>query len=331
MQLQGYLYAAGSSRREPARLSVDPQGRVWCAQESLGYWQQLQVSDRIGSSARYLQLVDGRRFECRDNDTIDRLEQRFNPSPSGRWLATMESRLRYVLLALLITVAAGFGLFRYGIPVMAEQLARQLPEPMVRELGGSTLALLDRQLFKPSQLPAEQRQLLQTLMAELNGQLPEADYRLLLRDGGPLGANALALPSGELLITDQLVQLAEHPDELSGVLAHEIGHLQQRHLLRSLLQNSAMLVVLAAVTGDVSAAQGVLVGLPTFLVEQHYSRQFEFEADAFAKQLLLARGRDPARMGQLLVRLAEQQGGGQPDWLATHPSSAERLQRLQAQ
>ncbi len=54
-----------------------------------------------------------------------------------------------------------------------------------------------------------------------------------------IGANAFALPGGIVIVTDQLMQLAEHDDEILAVLAHEIGHVKHRHVLRGLPQDSA--------------------------------------------------------------------------------------------
>ena len=61
------------------------------------------------------------------------------------------------------------------------------------------------------------------------GQGPPGRYRLELRSGEALGANALALPSGIVIMTDDLVALAKSDDEIGAVMAHELGHVRGRH------------------------------------------------------------------------------------------------------
>ena len=71
--------------------------------------------------------------------------------------------------------------------------------------------------------------------------------RLELRAGGAIGPNAFALPSGIIMVTDELVRIAEHPEEFESVLAHEAGHMVHRHSLRMLLQGSASTLLMFAV------------------------------------------------------------------------------------
>ena len=80
--------------------------------------------------------------------------------------------------------------------------------------------------------------------------------------GGALGPNAFALPAGTIVITDELVQLARHDDELRAVFAHEIGHITGRHAMRMLLQNSATALLAVGLLGDVSAVSSMTAAVP---------------------------------------------------------------------
>jgi predicted Zn-dependent protease len=111
------------------------------------------------------------------------------------------------------------------------------------------------------------------------------------------------------------------------VLAHEIGHVQERHTLRHVLQTSVAGVLVAAVLGDVvSATTYAVAAVPTFLLNARYSRAFEVEADQFGFALLDRAGIDRAHFVRFLTRLEEKHGGGSamPGWLSTHPRAEDR-------
>jgi Zn-dependent protease with chaperone function len=85
------------------------------------------------------------------------------------------------------------------------------------------------------------------------------------------------------VITDDLVKIAKSDDEIIAVLAHEIGHVRGRHALRQLLQAAGISALAVAVLGDVSSFSAILGAAPALLHAKH-SRDFEREADTFAKE-----------------------------------------------
>ena len=143
-----------------------------------------------------------------------------------------------------------------------------------------------------------------------------------------MGANAFALPSGIVVMTDELVDLAQADEELQVVLAHEIGHVVHRHSLRMLLQNSATSLLIIGLTGDVSSASVLVAGVPTALVQAKHSRQFENEADDYAYAWMDRNGVPHRYFTDMLERLEKKYGGagsGALSWLSSHPSTAERI------
>jgi Zn-dependent protease with chaperone function len=116
------------------------------------------------------------------------------------------------------------------------------------------------------------------------------------------------------------------------VLAHELGHLRERHALRGLLQASAVGALVAVWVGDVGS---VATALPAFVLEARYSRDFEREADAYAAAVLGANGLGTRPLADLLARLEASQGGPRPRgglvaYLSSHPATAERIRALGA-
>ena len=133
------------------------------------------------------------------------------------------------------------------------------------------------------------------------------------------------------MITDDLVKLAESDAEIVSVLAHECGHIVHRHALRAVLQNSAVFVVIALITGDVSSATAFGGALPTYLLQSRFSREFEREADAHAVERLRQADIAPVHLATMLQRLAATHGESDSSvlgYLRTHPPTPERIQAI---
>ncbi len=85
--------------------------------------------------------------------------------------------------------------------------------------------------------------------------------------------NAFAMPGGFVVVHTGLIQLAESPEELAGVLAHEIQHVEQRHSLRAMAQSLGLYAVLSLLVGDTSG----LASLGGDLLKLKFSRNHETE------------------------------------------------------
>ena len=134
---------------------------------------------------------------------------------------------------------------------------------------------------------------------------PDNPAKLLFRKGGSIGANAFAVPNNTIVLTDELVKLAKHDNEILAVLAHEQGHLKERHSLQQALRGIGTGVFLLAVTGD---AADFLDSLPIILVSAQYSQAFELEADLYAVNELKRLSVPPGHLSDFLQRLHEAHG-----------------------
>lgn len=299
---------------------------------------EVRASDRIGSSQRHLYFPDGSQCETGDNDGVDRMFAGRTPA-AARLLHRWESRMRYALAALAITVAAAWAAIAWGIPALAKQVAFALPAATETLIGRDALAALDRFVLAPSRLAPERQDALRKLFAGMGPDDGRAGaYRLEFRAGGRAGANALALPAGVIVVTDELVALAKDDREIEAVLAHEIGHLRQRHILRHVLQDSAAALLVAVTVGDVMSLTSLVAAAPTVLLQAKFSRDFEREADDFALDYLARRGIPPEMFTAILQRMEEKRPRGKnagkdaenvSDYLSTHPATRERILRAQ--
>jgi hypothetical protein len=345
MPVRGEYYDGRSSRRTEAELHV-AGGAVSVragACELVPYTPVagIELSSRLGSTPRRLRFPDGSVFETSEHAalarTLPRHEQRDR-------LHRVESRTRYILTALVLVVLCGWGALRYGVPAAADALAHSLPASASAHIGHGTLQLLDATLLAPTELDeATRERLAQRFAPLLDSVTGGLDLRVLFRSArDTLGANALALPSGTVIFTDELVRLARTDEELLAVLAHELGHIEHRHGLRGAIRSSALALIVLMVTGDASALHSLAASLPIVLTELGYSREFEYEADAYALEMLRAHGIDPAHFVAILSRMdglgecrsadcPPRPDDGRPralSYLSTHPATAERVARF---
>ncbi|MBI1187064.1 MAG: M48 family metalloprotease [Alphaproteobacteria bacterium] len=140
-------------------------------------------------------------------------------------------------------------------------------------------------------------------------------------------SNAFATPGGRIIVTDNLIDLLDTPDELAGVIAHEMGHVAEDHVMVSLIKNMGIGVFIDIVLGG----QGAGLTLASFnVVSLRHDRGFESAADRFAVRALDQAGLDPGGLAAFFRRVAEMSGAGLglPELLSTHPDPSRRAEAL---
>ncbi len=245
-------------------------------------YSELKIASRLGNTPREIKFGDGRLFVTDDNDAVDHLIKHHGKSSSDSFLHRLETNTPLILVSVIVTIAVIWATVIYGIPASAKVIAFQLPD-FTTEKMGSSLSVLDRTVFEPSELDAEKQSEIRKLTAPYLEIYKDLNPKLEFRSG--MQANALALPSGEIVLTDDFVKLVENDQELLAVFFHEMGHLKHKHLLRRALQDSMVTLMIIFVTGDVDSFD-LITGLPTLVLDLSYSREFEREADLFALEQL---------------------------------------------
>ena len=288
---------------------------------------EVEISERIGSTPRVLRFPDGGACEIADNDAVDAALAQLDLTSAQHHVHRLESRWHYAVAAGIAIVLVTWGAIQFGIPALARHVAMALPTSTDQALGRQSLELLDRTMLDATKLSGERQAAIRARFAEITRGLEDGhDYRLEFRHGEDVGANAFALPSGIVVMTDELVELSQSDDELAAVLAHEVGHVVHRHSLRMLLQNSATSILMVAIVGDISSASVLVASVPTVLVQAKHSRQFEEEADDYAYAWLDRAGISRRNFGAILERLEEKYGGKDiPSWISSHPPTAQRV------
>ncbi len=291
----------------------------------------LRVSEPMGSAPRLITFADGAICEITDHVALNNLLARtgYRENAVVRW----QQNGAWVIGALVFSITIIWAGYRFGLPLFADVIAQQLPEKSIAKLGEQVLESLDESVFKPSELPADrQKQLIAGFekLSSPNGKT--ISHTIRFRKSPEIGANAFALPSGDIVMTDELVTLAKDDREILGVLAHELGHLDKRHSLRQLLQGTIVGLVVSWYLGDVSS---ILASAPAAILQARYSRDFEREADAFGAAMLERNNISPSYLASMLERLesahGREHGEEGNDYFATHPGTSERVRVLREQ
>ena len=223
------------------------------------------------------------------------------------------------------------------IPLLATQLAAITPEPFKQRVGEVVLQRLAGLLTYPdgggSAEFCDYRHgvsALETLARRVTaGRDPPPRLRLVVVRSSYV--NAFALPGGYVVLTSELLRAAESPEEVAGVLAHEVGHVAHDHGTEALYRATATSMLVSVIVGDVTF--GVAGALTELALNGRYSREAERAADRYAVELLNASGIDGHGLVRFFERLAGRTDGeGHPVFriLSTHPPTRERAEEFRA-
>ncbi len=259
---------------------------------------------------------------------LARLPTAIRPRADGatrRWLLTL------LLLCLGLPLLASVALFTFRSQLLDWAVARISVEHEIR-LSDELWSLQKSRLTLIESTSANR------VVDEIGGRLAAAapsPYRYRFFVAADPAVNAYALPAGVIVVNRGLIEKTSSAEELAGVLAHEISHVEQRHGLRGMVQSLGLTVAWTLITGDLGtglAGEGLrqLAGL-------HFSRQQEVAADEGGFARLRQAGISASGMVSFFATLQKEEGDsdgrgdGLPQALAllsTHPASGERSQRL---
>ncbi|MCB1146840.1 MAG: M48 family metallopeptidase [Leptospiraceae bacterium] len=142
--------------------------------------------------------------------------------------------------------------------------------------------------------------------------------------------NAFALPGGYIIVHSELLTLAETPEEVAAVLAHEIGHIERKHIIKRMVVKLGLEVIKIILTGGDSR---VINEAASMMAGNTFDQSQEEDADEFALELLLKAKIDPRNLATFFRRLSEEYEADLPESLqffSTHPDTNERIQKALA-
>lgn len=223
--------------------------------------------------------------------------------------------------------------------MLAAQIWKLVPEQVDVNLGESSHVVILQQLGAEVTDRPEMLRFLETTADRLEDPGSPFDTRVTIVDNSM--ENAFALPGGRVYFTTGLLDGAQTPEEIAGILAHEIVHVEKRHGMQNMSKAAGLGFVITTLVGVVGGleefgAVELLIEGVTLIPLMHYSRKMETEADSIAMDKLGREGISAAGMRDFFARISgldelesgHPEDGMIPEWLSTHPASSNRIEAI---
>ncbi|NOU50023.1 M48 family metallopeptidase [Pseudoalteromonas sp. JBTF-M23] len=330
MKTTGRLYHAHSNTFIYCELSLSDECVVFSNDEGLHERlpkPRLVLGMAIKGQAQDITLPDGRRFLC-DDKTF-----RLNQHSTSSFIERSEQHKGLVIGAIFFCPLLLYWLFFIAIPHVAASSAGHLPQSVIETIGQQSMTLIEKAALEPTQLDEQKVANAERIWLELINQLQlnEQKYRLGFYQSEFFGANAFALPHGQIVVTDDLIlKLADYDDAFRAVLLHEIGHVEHRHSVKIAAQTAGTTVALAIVFGDLQGIVDLALGVGTAIMQQQFSQGMERQADDYALSNLLKLGYKPEHFATALEIISQGTDDDSQSWskyLSTHPHVKSRIEK----
>jgi Zn-dependent protease with chaperone function len=249
---------------------------------------------------------------------------------TARVVRRARSTRRTVLLAAAGTVLAAVLGVWLGMDTLVEEAVGRIPPEWEKQLGEAAMqeALAGQVVIKEGPVV----EAVQAITMRLTDQIPNSPYQFTVTVVRSPVVNAFALPGGSIVVFTGLVKAAGSPEEVAGVLGHEINHVLQRHGMERIVKTLGVMAVAAILFGDQQGLIGLAKQLGVEIITLKYNRDQETEADLTGLRLLHKAKVDPAGMIVFFERLAQSESEQERvELLSTHPMSAARVKRLKAE
>ena len=214
----------------------------------------------------------------------------------------------------------------FGLPLAADRLAPLVPPVLERRIGDAAERQISAIFGSKTCYGAAGSAAFNKLIKEIS---TAAGFTTPVRAAvldTPV-PNAFALPGGKVFLFNGLLARSDDPDEVAGVLAHELGHVMHRDNTRNMIYSGGTSFLIGLLFGDVTGS-GALIFASRSLVTASYSREAEQNADDFSISVMHRLGRPTKPMGDLIFRVTGNQADKTLSILANHPLTEDRLKHL---
>jgi beta-barrel assembly-enhancing protease len=213
-----------------------------------------------------------------------------------------------------------------NLGTLANAAAQKLPKDQEIKLGKALSQEFRLQALQD--VPPELKAMLDKATVRLLPVVQSSGYKFEFHVIEDNSLNAFAVPGGQIFIHTGLLKAAKRPEQVAGVLAHEMAHVTKRHTLRNILQKFGLSAVINILTGGTDV--GTLVGASDYLLSQKFSRDMEREADDTGWEYMKQAKIDPTGLIEFFEVMKKQEAAaaGIPDLISTHPATQERINGL---
>ncbi len=352
LQFVGALFDGRSSKKHRVDVELTPQEIIlkepghepvrwahphlrWAAETS-----PFHIEHRVDDK-------NGKRLETLVVEDLDFYESVIKIAPKSVFATGKGPNFNWKLYSagILVLIFSAYVFIKTVPSFLADQMVENIPIEWEVTVGQSILEMLpvarkpDQEVLKVLQDTVD------FLKQSLQGNPSPYDLKVYILPVKQ--ANALALPGGPIVIFEGLLYKAESPEELAGVLAHEIRHILLRHSTRGILRNMAESILVTIFLGDMNSVMEGIVQLAGQLETLGLSREMEAEADQKGMELIFSANTDPHGMIRIFEKLMQEESLQKElseektaseendmklfSYFSTHPSGRNRLAQLKKQ
>lgn len=234
---------------------------------------------------------------------------------------------QWILAVLFFVLVLGYGAYR-GFGMASARAIDALPISIDQKIGAlamESMPLQGKKVVDPVLVKA-----VEEMVSRLSPHAgdPEMTFDITLVDA-PI-VNAYCLPGGKIVLYTGLLNAADSPEQVAGVLAHEMAHATERHGLKRIANSLGIVVGVNLLLGDVSGLVAVAVELAQHGVLTSHGREQETESDVEAVRMMGAAGLNPLALAEFFAILEKEEGDvpGALAWMSSHPQLTERQQEI---
>ncbi|MEZ9142597.1 MULTISPECIES: M48 family metallopeptidase [unclassified Shewanella] len=332
-QIDGHILAPKNATKYPASMVLGANGMLTVSSEPFSGQHQLEtteISAALGNTPRNITFNSGHVFVASQSQHLNQwLTKHSKPSVINK----LEQHLGLIVVACIVTVIVTYSTIVYGVPTASKLIANMVPHSVEKQVGDYSLSLVEEMGFSESSLTSDRQAELQLLFSDTVNKLPQqaelfSQPPQLLIFSSKEGANAFAMAGGHIILTDEMIELADNDSQLQAVLLHELGHIRHRHIMTSIVQSSILSIAAAMIVGEASGIADTLMSVTVLGTSLSYSRHHEHEADNFAAEHLHNWYQNTDSLVSLYKLLQSKHQIDIPDWASTHPNLEDRMAEL---
>lgn len=205
----------------------------------------------------------------------------------------------------------------FGVKQITAELDQKLGDVFWDSYRSEMVEVKDQKMIDPIRQMVDQ-------LCTVNG-IDKSSIRVHVVENKEI--NAFAMPGRHLVVHTGLIQFADDKDEIAGVMAHEIAHIESGHVVKKLGKEIGLSIVMNIALGDIGGE--VVRNAVSTLTSTAYDRSLEKEADLKAVDYMYQANMNPSKLSSFLAKLADQaQVPEVLQWVNTHPDSKERVRYI---
>ncbi len=349
LQFSGSLFDGKSAQKQPVRIELTPYHIVLTipggSTVSWPYSDIRWTAETIPFHIEHRLNTPEERLETLVVEDPDFYEncRRIAPDDFSRTATKNSFNWKIFSAGILILLLFFYAAYKIVPHYFVDQVVDKIPVEWEETLGDAVLSAFPVERNPDPKVIALLTNILRLLK---QSKVEKTPYNLKIFILPTEKINALALPGGNIIVFEGLLKIADSPEELAGVLAHEAQHIFLKHSTRGILRNLASGMLLTLVLGDANTVMESAVSIAGQLNTLGFSRKMETEADIKGVELMLDAKINPQGMLSIFKKLLKEElkleenkknsssSKGMEEvfsYLSTHPSAKSRLENLENQ